>query len=166
MDAQVRWLEDGVVRGAGQRGGPARDLVGAPVLRAAVQRHEPDGRPELADLLDPGERQQLGQVHAGTLYFSEGRPSRFPGPVVCMRRMLAWYARGAIVRAIGASRGSRAALMSMRVPPIRSAVSAATPSAVRRTALGGSDPPSSLPDSPMAVGTHPGYRTCTRMPLG
>ena len=37
-----------------------------------------------------------------------------------------------------------------------STVSVATWSALRRTILGGSDPPSSLPDSPMAVGTQPG----------
>ena len=56
--------------------------------------------------------------------------------------------------------------MSRWGPPIRSATSVATCCSVRRTILGGSEPPSSLPDNPMAVGTHPGYRTWTCTPRG
>ena len=74
MDAQVRRLDDGVVRGPGLFGGPARDLVGAAVLGAAVQGHETDGRTELAHLLHAGQREELSQIHLRELYpFWRGR---------------------------------------------------------------------------------------------
>ena len=69
------------------------------------------------------------------------------------RRMAFWYERGARVRPIGAKSGSSVAFSSMRAPPIRSRTKADTWASLRRTDRGGSDPPSTVPDRPMAVGT-------------
>ena len=61
-----------------------------------------------------------------------------------------------MLRPIGANIGNTAALISMRGPPIRLSTNAETWASLRRTNLGGSDPPSSTPDMPIAVGTQAG----------
>lgn len=61
-----------------------------------------------------------------------------------------------MLRPMGANRGKVAALISMRGPPIRLSTNADTSASLRRTAFGGSDPPSSTPDIPIAVGTQAG----------
>ena len=61
-----------------------------------------------------------------------------------------------MLRPRGASRGNVAALISMRGSPMRLSTNADTWDSLRRTSLGGSDPPSSTPDIPIAVGTQAG----------
>jgi len=61
-----------------------------------------------------------------------------------------------MVRPMGAKRGNAAALISMRGPPMCLSTNADTWDSLLRTSLGGSDPPSSTPDIPMAVGTQAG----------
>ena len=66
-----------------------------------------------------------------------------------------------MVRPMGANIGNAEALISIRGPPMRLSTSSDTWDSVLRTAFGGSDPPSSNPDIPIAVGTQAGYRTWT-----
>lgn len=61
-----------------------------------------------------------------------------------------------MVRPIGANIGNTEALISMRGPPMRLSTNSDTWDSVLRTGLGGSDPPSSTPDIPIAVGTQAG----------
>ena len=63
VDPQSGRVHDGVVGRSGLLGGPFGDLIGTPVLRSAVQRHEPDFGAQGALLFDSGHRQELGQIH-------------------------------------------------------------------------------------------------------
>ena len=63
VHAEVDGLDDGVERGPGPLGGPARDQVRPAVLRTAVQRHEAHGGADDRFLLDSGQAQELREVH-------------------------------------------------------------------------------------------------------
>jgi hypothetical protein len=66
-------------------GCPPGDLLGAPVLRSAVQSHEADVRAEDAYLPDAGHRQEFGQVHL--LRIARGRLVMPPGASDARRRI-------------------------------------------------------------------------------
>ncbi len=70
MNPKPGGIHDGVAGRAGQLGGPPSDLLGAPILRSAVQSHEADVGAQDAFLPDPGHRQQFGEVHR--LRFAHG----------------------------------------------------------------------------------------------
>jgi hypothetical protein len=62
MDPQPSRLHDGVIGRSRLLGGPTGDVVGASILRAAVQRHEADGGAQDAFLLDTGQAQELSEI--------------------------------------------------------------------------------------------------------
>ena len=67
MDSYSGRLHDGVVRGSRPLGRPSGDLVRAPVLRSAMQRHEADGRAQDALLPDAGQAQEFSEVDVVSL---------------------------------------------------------------------------------------------------
>ena len=61
VPAEVLGLHDGVEGRARRLGRPGRDLGGAPLERTAVDRHEPELRPELDSFGDSGMREEVGE---------------------------------------------------------------------------------------------------------
>jgi len=62
MHSQPAGLNDGVIGRPRLLGGPTGDVVGASVLRSAVQRHEADGGAQDAFLLDTRQAQELSEI--------------------------------------------------------------------------------------------------------
>ena len=56
-------LDNRVIRGTGLLSSSAGNLVCAPVLRSAMERHQTNRRSQLADLLDSRPGQEFGQTH-------------------------------------------------------------------------------------------------------
>ena len=80
MDPEPCWLDDGVVGRTRLLRRPPGDLCGAPILRSAMERHEPDPGAQDQLLFDARKGEELSQIH--TLRLALARAEALCNPVI------------------------------------------------------------------------------------